>query len=738
MKLKEGFIPFVTSHFVKVDECSLRFINGLSGPVRIKASAEGIAIFVKVLALCDGFKTIGQIETELPDVPGIEVKESLSHLQWLGIVIDARNIDRLFRGWSELTAPGHYGPKHVGQNELVVPLRRRSPRKTSAKAHLIRLTRSESHTVTLANRRQSTRHFLPMPIAKQQLAGLLEKAYGQMIGHSILSAGAYYQLKVVIFLPRQIEDLATGWYEYSPEELALIRLDIPVGLERVCLIMQDRELVTSTSVIVFVIGNTNIVAQACGSRAYPLQLLETGAMLHGIDDFCVENSLGCLWLGGVNDERLRNLMRKQNGHDYLAGCIAIGVPDPNPAPTSLSWGEIAAKFAGALPSVWNRVFITPLNPLASKYEPCYEMASLQGFLPIGNNGENLPITNVGCGTSSDEAKVKAFSEGYERYACSIPRVTLIASENELKESYFDFLGTSPWTKEQCKLTGLVNREPDEPWSWIEGQRWGTRRKVFVPVDHCFFADALVQVQKHRTWLASTSGVASHFSVALAAMAATYELAERDAIMVAWYSQRELSLIPRHLYQDVIGQDSLGFWASHGCEVRFLDLTLDSCPVVMAVLHRAKYPRFSVGCAAAPTLLQACIKAWREAEPGMLGRMKSKPQHIRKADVVTTDDHLALYSSSTRYHHLLSPILQAKEREPRLYEYTGNLLDQWRPVIVNQTPVSPKCGLVVVRALSERLLPLNFGYGSECLSHPRLHSLGLKNVMTFPAVPHFFP
>ena len=47
-------------------------------------------------------------------------------------------------------------------------------------------------------------------------------------------------------------------------------------------------------------------------------------------------------------------------------------------------------------------------------------------------------------------------------------------------------------------------------------------------------------------------------------------------------------------------------------------------------------------------------------------------------------------------------------------------------------------LWVIKAMSESLLPLNFGYGTECSSHNRLSHLGLKWERKYPSTPHFFP
>ena len=82
------------------------------------------------------------------------------------------------------------------------------------------------------------------------------------------------------------------------------------------------------------------------------------------------------------------------------------------------------------------------------------------------------------------------------------------------------------------------------------------------------------------------------------------------------------------------------------------------------------------------------------------------------------------------------LLNAEEGEVIPQDFNGDL-HRFDPIVVDITPKEHNCGLTVVRVLSEKLMPFNFGYGSEHYEHPRIVAVGLKWNMEFPSIPHFF-
>ncbi len=105
------------------------------------------------------------------------------------------------------------------------------------------------------------------------------------------------------------------------------------------------------------------------------------------------------------------------------------------------------------------------------------------------------------------------------------------------------------------------------------------------------------------------------------------------------------------------------------------------------------------------------------------------------DVQSPDDHGLFYIDPKNLVHA-EWLLEAKESEVATKDFDGDFR-RFDPIVVDITPKEHNCGLTVVRVLSEKLIPFNFGYGSEHYGHPRIAVLGLRWSVKYPSVPHFF-
>ena len=82
------------------------------------------------------------------------------------------------------------------------------------------------------------------------------------------------------------------------------------------------------------------------------------------------------------------------------------------------------------------------------------------------------------------------------------------------------------------------------------------------------------------------------------------------------------------------------------------------------------------------------------------------------------------------------LLKAGDAPVGMEEFKGDL-QCYDPIVVDITPKKPVCGLSVVRVLSEKLMPINFGYGNEHRGHSRMGMLSLRWSERYPSTPHFF-
>jgi hypothetical protein len=109
--------------------------------------------------------------------------------------------------------------------------------------------------------------------------------------------------------------------------------------------------------------------------------------------------------------------------------------------------------------------------------------------------------------------------------------------------------------------------------------------------------------------------------------------------------------------------------------------------------------------------------------------------VKKEKVWSVDGH-AKFLAGSNYSHFgwflqgrVVPIFVADSSCLSVEESLVKI----NPVVVSLNGDENKV-LFVVRVLSEKLLPITFGYGSEHYGHPRLNDVGL-NWGEYPAVPH---
>jgi len=159
-------------------------------------------------------------------------------------------------------------------------------------------------------------------------------------------------------------------------------------------------------------------------------------------------------------------------------------------------------------------------------------------------------------------------------------------------------------------------------------------------------------------------------------------------------------------------------------------------VILVAIHNSKKkPYFITGAAAGMDYGSAAEKAFSEAESMWLSWIGVRIPKITAKEVDHPRDHAILYMRPD-YQESLGDFLTAQEGGVRRVQ-KSNLLRQFDPIRVVIDNGNGPTGLAVVRVLSEHLLPINFGFGTESWKHKRIKSLGLHWVRKFPSQPHFF-
>ena len=109
-------------------------------------------------------------------------------------------------------------------------------------------------------------------------------------------------------------------------------------------------------------------------------------------------------------------------------------------------------------------------------------------------------------------------------------------------------------------------------------------------------------------------------------------------------------------------------------------------------------------------------------------------------MVLVDKHPVIMVCCMRNFHRACGVdwlLEAMERES-LKSKKSDIVKQFDMITVSLNR-KEKLGIpCVYRTICDKVLPINFGYGTECYAHPGVKSPGFSWATPFPSYPHFFP
>lgn len=228
----------------------------------------------------------------------------------------------------------------------------------------------------------------------------------------------------------------------------------------------------------------------------------------------------------------------------------------------------------------------------------------------------------------DAAFMKALGEALERYAAGVYRL-----EDCQEAPVADVADAVEPGAFVCRT------EPggSEALSWVAGRNLSTGEPVSLPAAFVHYPPA-----EQRFRPAITTGLGLGNGGCGAILAGLYEVIERDAVMLAWYSTYD----PMGLAVKDEGVETL----TRRARAADLSVTLSlvtqdvDVPVVAAAVHREEWPRFALGSAAhldpdhaARSALTEALQNWMELEgmgpaeaddaAGAIGRYADRPDGI---------------------------------------------------------------------------------------------------------------
>lgn len=242
----------------------------------------------------------------------------------------------------------------------------------------------------------------------------------------------------------------------------------------------------------------------------------------------------------------------------------------------------------------------------------------------------------------NRAFAKALGEALERYGAGLYRESAFrrAPPGAL-DTDGDGSAPGPVAVSPAALVGpdAGSVDPEQPIPWVGGANLATEEAALLPAEAVQFPPP-----ETRYLTPITTGLGLGTSQVGALLSGLYEVVERDATMLAWYSTVE----PLELAVDDEGYETLARRArSEDLSVTSLLVTVDvDVPVVATAVHReGDWPQFAVGSAAdldplaaARSSLAEAIQNWMElrslgpdgaaAESGAIGRYAEFPAAAR--------------------------------------------------------------------------------------------------------------
>jgi thiazole/oxazole-forming peptide maturase SagD family component len=734
--IEQDYRPLVVLYGYRSKRNTLSFV-GRKGLIMLSGKS---AIVDRILRLCNGFNDVADITRKLRTVSLEEVTEFLSLFEQQGIVCDSRDLYLKFH--EDSANPAKFS-RDLGVDGVSDMLRSERLRKREGKTIKISIPIASSILDAIRNRR-STRAFRSGQIPMAQLSGILEATYsvGKNKHWSVASGGGMYPLDLYLIVPDDNQQVPKGIYRWNPEERSLTTISGKNPSVWLSKVFNAKTILENAACILCIAADFKRSTTKYSNLGYRLTLLEAGHAAQNTYVFCAEQNIGIVECCGFADEALANELGLMFPDEAVLATLIMGKFSVD-AQTSTPDQEVSEKaerlryiLVGDKKPIKDVLFldlkvdgyVMPMWSATASYRP------IPGRLTASMKRKSVGFAT---GSTSSEALLKVLAEGFERYALEQNRSDRRESANGLNEPFLDPRVLVPYSGAQFKnLRGITRFDPRRKINWVIGSRRATGERIWVPMEIAYYATEQMKRELKLCYQASSSGVAAHFDKEVAIDTALYELIERDAFSVTWYSKRRVNSI-NHECLPLDLRCRISEWKRLGYNVSILDLTLDGPPVALAIIwSREKRPAISSGAACRPSFTDATLKAFNEAEfMAMTWRYHRSKLKMEMSEINSPESHGIFYLDPKNLVYA-DWLLEAEESDVIREGFKGDLqyLD---PIVVDITPKDHTCGLSVMRVLSEKLMPVNFGYGNEHRGHSRMDMLSFEWSEKYPSTPHFF-
>jgi len=682
-----------------------------------------------ILAECNGYQSIDDIVKKLKRFDEKILRGVIEELKGIGVLIESREIAMHFHQFSNNPMLYSHNMSHQDVLEYT-----RQPRLPIFAGEQFALPATTTQLNKMHATRKSTRNFTKEQLALDELSNILVSSY-MPDGSATPSAGGLYPLKLYVIVT-QPGVMPRGYYEYDPTHRSLNLYNNSFDKEVVEFALNSDDLLYGAGAVLVIAADLGRHLGKYSNRGYRYTLLEAGHAAQNVQLACAELGLGCLEYGGFQDDVLSHELQLDQAAVTPLVVIAVGRKSNDDYEDSQSTLlMLRDELVGPKKPV-RYVNITGGDQIA-KGDSFFAASALHAPNPQQNARRSYQQRFVGgTGSSSNMAQIKAIAEAYERYTSGSLRVDLVASAKELNVRWLDPRRVAPLTAEQlAAYKKLQAFSESTPYEWVKGISLRNGEPVFVPIDLAFFPVFQEDLGRKPLHAGNSSGVAAYSGIEEAQRRALLEAIERDALMHSWFTrvppvQISHERLPLHWKRRA------AYWQEQGREVYVLDISRHGVSVTqVAIVSREAYPSFVNGASASGNSFEESVaKAFHEAELVLLHMLKSpKTTPINPERVFNPMDHARLYAHPVHFDNL-DWVWSGKQVDvvPQVTESVESLYQTLDAVSIRLSP--EHAPLQVVRVLSEQLVPINFGYGSEYFSHPSLkgkvHPDSLK-------LPHFF-
>ncbi|WP_157440549.1 TOMM precursor leader peptide-binding protein [Actinokineospora inagensis] len=361
-------------------------------------------------------------------------------------------------------------------------------------------------------------------------------------------------------------------------------------------------------------------------------------------------------------------------------------------------------------------------------------------------GVDVRATPIGWGKgmTRHEAILSAVGEAVERYSASLPDPDRVvwARSADLDGEILDPREFALYEPQQYATQGFpyvpYDRRVDHP--WVRGTWLGADRPVWVPAVFAFLAMGLLK--EHLICQGTSNGLAAGANADIAAVSATLELVERDAMMSAWLTGAKGRFVELDDTLDIEVADVVEAIREAGPTVEIYLLPTSaygSTAVALAIGDGRRWPGVAMGLGADRSpraAIRSAVLELAQTGPHLAALLRDRHRVPRDpTEVRDMLDHAAYYFPPDRVDAFDRLRCGGTSRladlpEPAFDTSLADLGAQLggagvRVAVVDVTSADVATSpFRVVRAVSPDLQPINYGFGTDRALVSRLRHRGL--------------